>query len=252
MSLRRGTLDLFGRLAKADAAARAALLSTQANCDSVTLAVVADVAQTYIGLLAADQRLALLRLTLISRAEALGVARRQAESGYSSRLELREAESEYAATAQLVPAAELQVVRLENVLSTLSGAPPGSVARGAGGLDALHMPTVRPGLPAALLRRRPDVVAAENALVATDRSLDSERAAMLPDLSLTASGRGDLMPIRCPPRSAPSASPEASSLRCSTPGVGALVQMRQPRAAMPPRSPTAPRSSRLCGRRRTG
>lgn len=179
-------LDLFGRLRLASRAAQAQLLASEGARDTVRLATAATAASGYVTLRALDQRLAIARATLAARAEARRIARRRFETGYSSRLELRQAEAEYAATAQLVPAAELAISRQENALSLLAGDAPGPIARGLP-LDRLLAPAIPAGLPADLLRRRPDLYQAEQALVAADRSLDSQRAAMLPNLALTGS-----------------------------------------------------------------
>ena len=179
-------LDLFGRLRLAGAAARAQLLASEGARDTVRLATAASVATGYITLRALDQRLAIARATLAARADAQRIARRRFESGYSSRLEYRQAQAEYSATAQLVPAAQLAISRQENALSQLTGDAPGTIPRGLP-LDRLLAPPVPDGLPADLLRRRPDLFQAEQTLVAADRSLDSQRAAMLPNLALTGS-----------------------------------------------------------------
>jgi NodT family efflux transporter outer membrane factor (OMF) lipoprotein len=179
-------LDLFGRLRLASRAARAQLLASEGARDTVRLATAATAASGYVTLRALDQRLAIARQTLSARADALRIARRRYETGYSSRLEYRQAQAEYAATAQLVPAAELAIARQENALSLLSGEPPRAIARGLA-LDRLARPAIPAGLPADLLRRRPDLFQAEQTLVAADLSLDSQRAAFLPNLSLTGS-----------------------------------------------------------------
>ncbi|WP_374296726.1 efflux transporter outer membrane subunit [Sphingomonas sp.] len=178
--------DLFGRLARAEDAARASLLATEAAEDTVRLALAAGVATGYISLRALDHRLLIARETLVARADALRIARRRADTGYTSRLELRQAESEYRATEQLVAAAGLAVTRQENALSQLIGDAPGPIARGVA-LDRIAQPPIPDGLPADLLRRRPDLFQAEQTLVAADRTLDSQRAAMLPSLGLTGS-----------------------------------------------------------------
>ncbi|MEN2784967.1 efflux transporter outer membrane subunit [Sphingomonas qilianensis] len=179
-------LDLFGRLRVASRAARAQLLASEAARDTVRLATAATAASGYITLRALDQRLSIAQATLAARADALRIARRRYETGYSSRLEYRQAQGEYSATAQLVPAAELAISRQENALSLLTGTVPGAIPRGVP-LDRLTPPPILDGLPSDLLRRRPDIFQAEQTLVAADRSLDSQRAAMLPHLSLTGS-----------------------------------------------------------------
>ena len=179
-------LDLFGRLRLASQAARAQLLASEAARDTVRLGIASSVATGYITLRALDQRLAVARQTLAARAEGLRIARRRAETGYTSNLELRQSEAEFHATEQLVPAAQLAIIRQENALSLLLGDNPGPIPRGRT-LDQLAAPAIPDGLPADLLRRRPDLYQAEQTLVAADRSLDSARAAMLPNLALTGS-----------------------------------------------------------------
>jgi len=179
-------LDLFGRLRQASRAAQAQALASEGARDTVRLAIASGVASGYIGLRALDQRLAVAQETLAARTEALRIARRRAEAGYTSALELHQAEAEYRATQQLVPAAQLAISRQENALSLLLGTTPGPIPRGLP-LDRLTAPAVPDGLPADLLRRRPDLFQAEQTLVAADRTLDSARAAMLPNLALTGS-----------------------------------------------------------------
>nr|WP_295563604.1 efflux transporter outer membrane subunit [uncultured Sphingomonas sp.] len=179
-------LDLFGRLRQASRAAQAQLLASEGARDTVRLAIASGVASNYIALRALDQRLAVAQQTLAARTEALRIARRRAETGYTSNLELHQAEAEYRATQQLVPAAQLAISRQENALSLLLGENPGAIPRGAP-LDRLTPPPIPDGLPADLLRRRPDLFQAEQTLVAADRSLDSARAAMLPNIALTGS-----------------------------------------------------------------
>ncbi|NWK94855.1 RND transporter [Sphingobium lactosutens] len=179
-------LDLFGRLRLASGAARAQLLASAGARDTVRLAIMASAASCYITLRALDQRLQIARDTLAARDEALRIARRRYETGYSSRLEYRQAQAEYAATRQLVPVAELAIARQENALSLLAGDAPGPIARGLP-LDRLRLPAIPDGLPADLLRQRPDLFQAEQTLVSADASLDSQRAAFLPNLSLTGS-----------------------------------------------------------------
>lgn len=180
-------LDLFGRLATASAAAQASLLASEAARDTVRLAVAASAASGYTTLRSLDARLALLRDTLSARAESLRVARRRADTGYSPMLDLQQAEAEYHATEQLIPAAELAISRQEDALSLLLGENPRAIERGAA-LDKLLLPAVPASMPSLLLRRRPDIAQAEQQLVATDHSLDVARLAFLPSIQLSAVG----------------------------------------------------------------
>jgi len=179
-------LDLFGRLRAASRASAAQLLAGEAARDTVRLATASSVATGYVTLRALDLRLDVARATLAARAEGLRIARRRAETGYTSALELHQAEAEYRATEQLVPQAQLAITRQEDALSLLLGDNPGPIPRGRP-LDALATPAIPDGLPSDLLRRRPDIFQAEQTLVAADRTLDSARAALLPNLALTGS-----------------------------------------------------------------
>ena len=180
-------VDLFGRLATASAAARASLLANEAARDTVRLAVAASAAGGYVSLRALDARLALLHDTLDARAESLRVVRRRAETGYAATLDLQQAQADYHATEQLIPATELAIRRQEDALSLLLGESPRAIERGAA-LDTVALPDVPVSVPSALLRQRPDIAQAELQLVAADRSLDVARDAFLPTVRIGAFG----------------------------------------------------------------
>ncbi len=179
--------DLFGRLAEANAAARSALLASEAAQATVRLAVAASTASAYVNLSAARARLEILRETLKARSESLRYARSRVEAGYAPELDLRQAEAEYHATEQLIPATLLAISQLEDGLSILLGEAPTDIAAGED-LTQIEVPDVPAAVPSALLRQRPDIIAAEEQVVAADHSLDSARAAFMPDVKLTASG----------------------------------------------------------------
>jgi NodT family efflux transporter outer membrane factor (OMF) lipoprotein len=179
-------VDLFGRLADLRGAARARYLASVAAHDAAALSVAAATASGYITLRALDARLQVTRETLAARTEALRLARSRAEAGYTSRLELMQATAEYEATAQIVPQLERAIATQENGLSVLQGTNPYAVERGLA-LSALPVPVVPAGLPSDLLRRRPDIAQAENALAASDLTLSAQRKAYLPNLQLTGS-----------------------------------------------------------------
>jgi len=180
-------LDLFGRLADSSEAARSALLSSEASRDNVRLAVAASAASGYISLRGFDARLDVLRLTLAARANSLRIAKRRADAGYASQLDLAQAEADYRAAEQQIPAAELAITRQENGLSILLGDSPRAIERGVE-LAKLALPTVPISLPAKLMRRRPDIIAAEEQVAAADHSLDAARDSYMPDVRISADG----------------------------------------------------------------
>lgn len=176
--------DLFGRLADLHGAARDRYLASQAARDAARLSVAAATATSYITLRGLDARLQVATDTLTARTEALRLARSRAEAGYTSDLELTQAQAEYEATAQIVPQVQRAVATQENALSVLLGENPRAIERGVA-LSAIAVPPVPAGLPSDLLRRRPDIAQAEYTLAATDRALSSARKAYLPNIQLT-------------------------------------------------------------------
>jgi NodT family efflux transporter outer membrane factor (OMF) lipoprotein len=180
-------LDLFGRLRYLSQAARAGMMADEAAHDAVHLAVASAAAQGYINLRALDARLEVAQSTLDARDVALRLVTRRVQAGYSAQLDLHQAEAEYHAAQELIPETQLAIRRQEDGLSFLLGRSPGGIERGRT-LQLLLPPAVPAGLPASLLRRRPDVVAAEAQLVAADRSLDAARAAFMPDIALSGQG----------------------------------------------------------------
>lgn len=186
-------VDLFGRNRAQIDAASANSAATEAARESAMLMVTASAVSGYITLLTLDRRLETLRETLASRGEALKIARDRAEIGYTSQLELRQAEAEYRAAEQQVPAIEAAIARQENALSQLVGETPRTIARG-GIFQRLRPPPLPDVLPSELVRRRPDIAQAEFTLAATDARMRAARAQFLPQVRLAASAGAVLSP----------------------------------------------------------
>jgi multidrug efflux system outer membrane protein len=109
------------------------------------------------------------------------------KTGYSPKLELRQAEAAYDEGVLIVTQLEAAIVRAENSLSQLVGDVPGTISRAAT-LDALRTPSIPDGLPSQLLERRPDIAQAANQLAASSASLAAARKRFLPQLSLAGTG----------------------------------------------------------------
>ncbi len=179
-------VDLFGMNDARLEGAQSGVAASEAAEEAARLSVTAATASGYVTLLALDARLAVIEETVRSRADALEFARDRAEVGYTSQLELRQAEAEYQATAQLVPQITAQIARQENALSVLTGELPHMIARG-GTLADLRLPSGPATLPSELLRRRPDIAAAEYRVAAADAQMRVARAQFLPSINLGAS-----------------------------------------------------------------
>ncbi|UVO55906.1 efflux transporter outer membrane subunit [Sphingomonas sp. SUN039] len=180
-------VDLFGRIDNQIAAARLTGDALGAARDAAALSITAATVSGYLTLLGLDGRLQVVRDTIASRAEALRIARSRARVGYTSQLELRQAEAEYQATALILPQVQLAIARQENALSALAGRNPGPIAR-VSTIDRVSMPGVPLGLPSDLLRRRPDIAQAERTLAASDATIAAARAQYLPSLRLNGTG----------------------------------------------------------------
>lgn len=180
-------VDLFDRLSDQASAARSAYLASEAARDSTRLSVAAATASGYVALLGLDARREVVSATIAAREESLRIARSRAQAGYTSQLELRQAEAEYQAAALILPQVEVAITRQENALRLLAGKVPGPVERG-GSLRALAIPSLpEQGVPSELLRRRPDIAQAEYTLAASDATLSVARKQFLPSIRLSAS-----------------------------------------------------------------
>ncbi|MGO4777232.1 TolC family protein, partial [Lysobacter sp. 2RAB21] len=151
----------FDVLLQMQVAARANLLASETGADSVRLSIAAAVASAYLGLRTSDARLEVAQRTLVSRENALKLAKRRFDTGYTSRLELAQAQAEYRATAQVVPQLQLAIRRQEDALSVLLGRAPQAITRGKALVDIAAPALPAAGMPSQLLRRRPDIAQAE-------------------------------------------------------------------------------------------
>jgi outer membrane protein, multidrug efflux system len=181
-------LDFWGKFRRATEAARANLLASEWAREEVVSTLVANVAAAYFQLRALDLQLEISRRTLDSRQESLRLTQILANGGATSLLDVRQAEQLVFTAGAEVPALEQQVEQQENFLSILLGQNPGDISRGQTLTEQQQPPEVPPGLPSALLERRPDIREAEEQLVAANAEIGVARAAYFPDISLSGSG----------------------------------------------------------------
>jgi multidrug efflux system outer membrane protein len=177
-------IDLWGKLRRANEAARADLLSTEEARQSVILSLVSAVANSYISLRDFDKQLEVAIRTVKAREDSYKLFKLRYEGGVISELELNQVKSEYEQALATIPQIEKQVAFQENGLSVLIGRNPGSIVRGRH-LDELVLPAVPAGLPSDLLMKRPDIRQAEQALVAANARIGVARAQYFPTISLT-------------------------------------------------------------------
>lgn len=179
-------VDIWGVNRNAARAADATLEAQKAAAAAADLTVATNIASGYLTLLSLDEQLRVTQATLKAREEAWQLARRQYETGYTSRLELMQSDTELRSTRAQLPVLQRQISQQENALSILLGSNPGAVQRSHfATLTPLKLPSQ---LPSSLLNRRPDVVQAQRQLLAADTTLRSSQAKLLPSINLTASG----------------------------------------------------------------
>ena len=181
-------VDFWGRFRRATEAARATLTATEWGRRAVVTSLVAQVAEAYFTLRAIDFNLDIARQTLASRQESLRLTRVRASGGASSELDVRQAEQLVFGASATIVDLERQAEQQENLISLLLGNDPAAVPRGRTLTDQPLIPEVPTGLPSALLEHRPDIVEAEQTVVAANANIGVARANYLPELSLTGSG----------------------------------------------------------------
>jgi multidrug efflux system outer membrane protein len=185
-------VDLFGRVANSVNAARADADASAALYRSVLLALQADVAQTYFRVRAADAELAFLNETVRLREENVRINQRRFDLGDIGELDLARAKTELATTRSDAIALERQRAQLEHALAVLLGKPASSFTAESNPLLASStLPGIPAGLPSALLERRPDIAAAQRAMIAANARIGVAKSAMFPSLILTAAGGGE-------------------------------------------------------------
>lgn len=179
-------LDFWGQLRSASEAAYASYLSQIEARRAVVINVVTSVADAYIHLRSLDAQLDVSKRTLESRMKSLNVAKDRFELGETSELEVKQAQSEVENAAISVLILERDIPIQENLLSILLGDNPRNIERGRS-IEKFNYPfTIPAGLPSDLLMRRPDVVEAEDNLIAANAIVWEQRALYFPQITLTA------------------------------------------------------------------
>jgi multidrug efflux system outer membrane protein len=179
-------LDIWGRLRRLSEAARARYLASEEGRRAVGVSLVSDVMESYFQLLEQDLELEIGRKTLGLAKDSLNLVDLRRQRGAASGLDVSQAQQLIHTASAQIAASERTISQSENLLSLLQGSVPAAQARGRK-LEEIQMPAqLPPGLPTALLERRPDIREAEQNLVAANAQIGAARALYFPQLSLTA------------------------------------------------------------------
>jgi len=188
-------IDLFGRLRREKEAAFARLLASEQGRRGVLVTLVGDVTSTYFLLRQLDWQLAIAQQTLVVNDRTVLYFQNRVDGGVSNRLELDRIRANRERTAETIPDLERQIAVAENALSLLLGRVPGRIERET--VDDRGFPTsvspvlpslppsIPPGIPATLLGRRPDIMQAEELLIAANADVGAAKALFFPAISLT-------------------------------------------------------------------
>ncbi|HSN70308.1 MAG TPA: efflux transporter outer membrane subunit [Steroidobacteraceae bacterium] len=177
-------IDLFGRVRRLSEAAQARVFASEQARRGVVLTLVSSVTSSYIVLRGLDRQLEIAEATAANFEETVRIFEARFSRGIASEVELMQIRSQAQQALAAIPAFEQAIAAQENLLSILLGRSPGPIPRGKT-LDELVAPPIPAGLPAALLERRPDILQAEQNLVAANANVGAAKALYFPDISIT-------------------------------------------------------------------
>ena len=178
-------VDLFGRVRRNYAAARAERQAVEADYQNVGLSVTANVAASYFNLRAMDTELTVIERTIKSRQESLGIAQERLSAGLTGQLDVVRAQADLAGSQADEAVVKRTRAELENALATLVGQPASAFRFAKHDLGTRPPPRVPPGLTSQLLERRPDVAEAERELAAANERIGVAVAAFFPRITIT-------------------------------------------------------------------
>ena len=179
-------LDFWGKFRRAIESADASLMAAVADYDATLVSLTGDVASSYILIRTLGKRLEIARQNLETQRESLQIAEAKFRGGTTTQRDVEQAKTQLFNTEATIPALEIQLRQAKNALSVLLGMPPNHLAdllTGPGDIPA-PPPQVAVGIPADLLRRRPDIRAAEARAAAQCANIGVARADLFPAFSL--------------------------------------------------------------------
>lgn len=182
-------IDIWGKVEKGVQAQKAEFHATEADWRAGYLTLVADVSSTYFRILQFDDQIEQEQRTLDKNRQILAIYQSMFANGVAPQTEVLRQSAEINGLANELIELHRSRDNAENALATLLGVPAGEFTMPAGHLrQRVKLPDVPMGLPAQLLARRPDVVAAQFRVLESYDEVGAAKLAQLPSISLT--GRG--------------------------------------------------------------
>ncbi len=178
-------IDIWGKLKSRRKSAAAKLLATEQGRQWAITQLVTEVATLYFELLATDSKLEIIRRNIALQEHSLEVVKAMKEGGRATSLAVQQFTAQLLQTRSLEQETTLHIIRLENELNTMLGRFPQPVPRGEA-INQQSIPqAIAAGIPADLLRKRPDILEAELQLEASKANTNAARKAFFPSLTLT-------------------------------------------------------------------
>jgi NodT family efflux transporter outer membrane factor (OMF) lipoprotein len=180
-------VDLWGKFRRAIESADANLSSSIASYNDALVSLTAQVASTYVNIRTYEERLRIARENAQTQRETLRLADVQFRNGQTSKTDVEQAQSEYAQTRSQIPQLEIGLRQNQHALSVLLGMPPSDLQDllGPRGPIPAAPPEVAIGIPADLLRRRPDIRSAEQQAAAQSAIIGATKGELYPAFSLS-------------------------------------------------------------------
>jgi NodT family efflux transporter outer membrane factor (OMF) lipoprotein len=182
-------IDVFGGQRRALEGAEADLQASDASVDATRVTLAAEVARNYVELRAFQKRLEIARSNLMSQSETLQLTEWRAQAGLVSSLDVEQARANREQTRAQIPSLQTSVAEAQHRLATLLGVAPGTLNGQLAAAAPIPQPpeAIAAGIPADVLRQRPDVRAAERTLAAETARIGVAEAARYPSFNLTGS-----------------------------------------------------------------
>jgi NodT family efflux transporter outer membrane factor (OMF) lipoprotein len=181
-------LDFWGKFRRGVESADGAYLASIASYDDVLVSLLGDVTATYIGIRATEQLIAIANSNVRRQQQTLSITNAKYRGGSASEREVFQATNVLEATRAAIPQLTIQLQQGQNALSVLLGVPPQPLTRllcRSTGRIPSPPGTIAVGIPADLLRRRPDVRAAELAALAQSAQIGVAEAELYPAISIS-------------------------------------------------------------------
>ncbi|MCL7989314.1 efflux transporter outer membrane subunit [Sphingobacterium sp. lm-10] len=179
--------DIWGKVPMQREGAWASYFAQRENMNALKTRIVAQVAQAYYSLITLDEQLKVAQRNVALGDSTLAMIRLQYQSAMTSSLALDQAEAQKKTAELLIPLAKQNIAIQENAINILCGSFPSALERAGSLKAAMPEEFFDTGVPALLLSRRPDVKAAEYAIISANAQTGLAKAAMYPALSLTPS-----------------------------------------------------------------